>query len=167
MIRPERPGGEVAIRRVHDAAFGGPLEGRIVDGLRAEARPYVGLVAEVAGAVVGHVAFSPVTVDGAAVPGVGLGPVGVLPEQQGRGLGAALVRAGLAACRADGAALAVVLGDPAYYDRFGFVPAAGHGLRCVYPVPPEAFQALALVPGGLGDVAGLVRYHPAFDAATI
>ncbi len=59
-------------------------------------------------------------------------------------------------------AAVVVLGHTAYYPKFGFVPAARFGLRCEYDVPPEAFMALELRPGGLAGAAGTVRYHPAF-----
>jgi putative acetyltransferase len=133
-----------------------------VEALRATARPFVSLVAEAEGCVAGHIAFSPVTVDGMDHGALGLAPMAVAPAHQRRGIGGALMRAGLAACRAAGAPFVVVLGDPAYYGRFGFVPAAHHGLRCEYDVPAGAFQVQALRPGALDGVRGLVRYHTAF-----
>jgi len=149
---------------VHEAAFGRPDEARLVARLRQEARPLVSLVAEAGARVIGHVTFSPVTLeDGGASPlAGGLGPVGVLPEAQGEGAGSALIRAGLAACRALGWRLLFVLGDPAYYARFGFVLAAPHGLHYASHDFDAAFQVQALVPGALAGARGWVRYHAAF-----
>jgi putative acetyltransferase len=125
----------------------------------------VSLVALCDGALVGHIFFSPVTIAAAPVELVpmGLAPVGVLPAYQRAGIGGALVRAGLAACRALGARAVVVLGHPSYYPRFGFVPARRFGLHCEY-VPPDddAFMARELQPGALAGVTGVVRYAPAF-----
>jgi putative acetyltransferase len=163
-VRPERATDHDTVRRMNVAAFGQPDEADLVDRLRAQARPYLGLVAEVEGAVVGHIAFSPVTLDPPR-PGLvafGLAPTAVLPEHQRRGAGAALVWEGLAACRRAGGSAVVVLGHPLYYPRFGFRPASTFGLRCEYDVPDEAFMALALVPGALDGASALARYHPAF-----
>jgi putative acetyltransferase len=117
-------------------------------------------VAEVGGAVVGHVAFSPVTTAGGAV-GVGLGPVAVVDSHRRRGIAAELVRAGLDACRASGFGWAVVLGEPAYYGRFGFRAAESFGLSDDYG-GGSAFQAIELSPGAMPTGAGLVRYAPEF-----
>src|SRR5690606_16435046 len=138
-------------------------EADLVDQLRHEAEPCVSLVAEEDGAVVGHVMFSPVTVDGHPDAKVmGLAPLAVHYDYQGRGIGSALVRAGLERCRALGALGVVAVGHPDYYPRFGFGPASRFGLRCEYDVPDDAFLALELVPGALAGKAGTVRYHAAF-----
>jgi putative acetyltransferase len=149
---------------VHEAAFGRPDEARLVARLRQEAQPAVSLGAERGGRTIGHVFFSPVAIDGdRAAPSAGaLAPVGVLPEEQGRGAGGALIRAGLEASRGLGWELVFVLGSPAYYGRFGFVLAAPHGLRYESPVFDAAFQVQALAAGALGRSRGWVRYHPAF-----
>jgi putative acetyltransferase len=84
------------------------------------------------------------------------------PARQRAGIGSALVRAGLERCKLLDAAAVVVLGHPAYYPRFGFVPAAAFGLACEYDVPAEAFMALELRPGALRGAAGTLRYHAAF-----
>jgi putative acetyltransferase len=123
------------------------------------------LVAERGGEVVGHILFSPVRIDsgGESVAAVGLAPMAVLPAQQRTGIGSALVRTGLAECRRAGHGSVVVLGHPAYYPRFGFVPASRHGLAWEHPAPDEAFMVLPLrangIPAGGG---GLVRYAPEF-----
>jgi putative acetyltransferase len=164
VVRPERPEDARAVWTVHEAAFGRPDEARLVARLRQEARPCVSLVAERAGRVVGHVLFSPIAIEGdpSAPAGGGLAPVAVLPDEQGRGAGAALIRTGIDAARGLGWELLVVLGDPAYYSRFGFVLAAPHGLHYGSHDLDVAFQALALAPGVQERARGWVRYHPAF-----
>ena len=160
-IRPESPGDRDAVRAVNEAAFGRPDEADLVGRLRDAAGPFLSLVAVAEGEVVGHILFTPVAVE-APADVRGLAPMAVRPDRQRSGVGAALVEAGLDACRADGAAAVVVLGHPDYYPRFGFRPASAFGLACEYDVPDEAFMALELVDGGLDGVDGLARYHPAF-----
>jgi putative acetyltransferase len=120
-IRPEERGDGPAVRAVHDRAFGGPTEGRIVEALHAVA-PRVSLVAVENAAVIGHILFTPVVVDAGTGTwtALGLAPMAVLPEHQRRGVGSTLVREGLHACRA--LRESVVLGHPHYYSRFGFRP---------------------------------------------
>lgn len=163
-VRPEHPADADAVRRVTRAAFGRPDEADLVDRLRQRAEGYLALVAVEAGEVVGHVAFSRVTVDppGQALAAVGLAPMAVRPDRQRCGVGSALVRAGLAACREAGAEAVFVLGDPAYYPRFGFRPAADSEIGNEYGAPREAFMALELVPGALDGVAGTARYDSVF-----
>jgi putative acetyltransferase len=162
-VRPERPADADAVRRVNDAAFDGPAEGVLVDALRAAGQAVVSLVAEADGLVVGHVLLSPVTVDDAGDV-LGLGPMAVFPAHQRTGVGTALVGAALAAARARGSAAVVVLGHPAYYPRFGFVPASRFGLSSEYDAPDDAFLALELRPGGLAGRRGVVRYRKEFAA---
>lgn len=162
-VRAERSDDAAAVRAVHEAAFERAAEAVLVDALRARARPVVSLVAEVDGAIVGHVMLAPVALpDHPDVRLMGLAPVGVLPAHQRRGVGSALVRAGLDESRRRGAGAVVVLGHPAYYPRFGFVPAARFGLGCEYDAPAEAFMALEIRSGHLAGVSGTVRYHAAF-----
>jgi putative acetyltransferase len=165
LVRAERPGDELAVRRVNEAAFERVAEGALVDALRAAGQAVVSLVAEADGAVVGHVLLSPVAVDGARSGHVvGLAPMAVVPAWQRRGVGTALVRGALAAARARGHGAVVVLGHPGYYPRFGFVPASRFGLRCEYDAPDDAFLACELRPGALDACRGLVRYRPEFAA---
>ena len=161
-VRPEAPADAAAVRAVTEAAFGQPDEADLVGRLRA-VPGYLALVAEVDGEVVGHVAFTPVALDPPASVDVrGLAPMAVAPGRQRAGVGSALVRAGLAACRADGAEAVVVLGHPEYYPRFGFAPGPPRGIACEYDVPAEAFMVLDLVPGALDGTEAVVRYDPAF-----
>lgn len=160
IIRHEEPGDEDAIRRVERAAFGRDAEADLVDALREAGAPLLSLVAVEGGRLLGHALFTPVAVgDGAAV---GLGPLAVLPALQGRGIGAALVREGLTELRAAGHGAVIVLGEPSYYRRFGFVPASRFGVRWDRPVPDDAFMALELRAGSLGG-GGVVHYPAAFD----
>ena len=163
-VREEGPDDLASIREVNDRAFDQPLEGRIVDALRAHGAVRLSLVALVDGRIAGHILFSPVTADGAAglASGLGLGPMAVLPEQQRRGVGAALIEAGLARLRDRGCPFVVVLGHHDYYTRFGFVPASRHGLRCEWDVPDDAFMAYVFDAAATGAAAGLIRYRPEF-----
>jgi putative acetyltransferase len=160
VIRPERPTDAAAIHAVHAASFPTPAEARLVDVLRAAGRLRVSLVAEIDGAIVGHIAFSPVTAT-SGTSGAGLAPLAVAQAYRRRGIAAELVRTGLDACRTAGFGWAVVLGAPTYYGRFGFAAAAEFGLSDEYGGGP-AFQAIALIPGALPVGAGLVRYAAEF-----
>jgi putative acetyltransferase len=123
------------------------------------------MVAELRGRLVGHIFFSPVAIDGpgASPPSAGLAPLAVAPDVQRRGAGSALIRAGLDACVLLAGWRAVfLLGDPAYYSRFGFVLAAPLGLRYENESFDPAFQALELAGGALSGCTGWVRYHEAF-----
>lgn len=159
-IRRETSADQAAIREVHRRSFPSEAEGELVDALREARRLTISLVAEVEGAIVGHVAFSPVTAG--ETMGLGLAPVAVLPDYRRRGIAAELIRAGLAEAARIGGGYAVVLGEPEYYGRFGFRPAAEWGLHDAYG-GGDAFQALSFQPGAIPRGAGLVRYAPEFD----
>jgi len=161
MIRAERPGDAAAIRSVHLAAFPSPAEGMLIDALRAAGHLTISRVAETRDGVAGHVAFSPVSVAAGARGGLGLGPIAVRPRDQRRGIGSRLVVDALAEARRAGARFIVVLGEPAFYARFGFAPAARWGLADEYG-GGAAFQALELTPAAIPRGAGLVRYAPEF-----
>ncbi|EKS9796873.1 MULTISPECIES: GNAT family N-acetyltransferase [Burkholderia] len=168
-LRDERASEADAIGRVIVAAFasepeGGQFERRIVDTLRADGALSLSLVAERDGRLIGHVAFSPVSIGGepsGSQGWYGLAPLAVLPDCQRQSIGAGLVRTGLDALRRLGARGCVLLGEPAYYTRFGFAPSGD----IVFPgVPPEYFLALSLdasAPRPSGDV----RYHDVFYPA--
>ena len=157
MIREESRGDEAAVRAVHKAAFPTDTEARLVDAIRANGNDRVSLVAEKQGRIVGHVLFSPVGVEGSE--GIGLAPVAVLPDFQRQGIGAALVTAGIAACRELGVKFIVVLGEPGYYKRFGFRPTH---LGNEYGVGEE-FMALDLEPHATAALHGMVKYSREFS----
>jgi len=168
-LRAERAGDVDAIGRVIVSAFAGEpqhgqFERQIVDALRADGTLSVSLVAERDERVIGHVAFSPVSIGGEPAGShgwYGLAPLAVRPECQRRSIGAGLVRTGLDALRRLGAHGCVVLGDPGYYARFGFVPS---GDLVFSDAPPEYFLALAFDEAAPRP-SGEVRYHAAFYPA--
>ena len=163
IIRKETPADTGAIGAVTRAAFlhaehTDHTEQFIVQALRAAGALSVSLVAELDGALIGHVAASPVNISDGTPRWYGLGPVSVLPAHQHRGVGSRLVKQVLDDLRQLGAAGCVVLGEPAYYGRFGF---RAESTLVLPGVPPAYFQALVLE-GALP--AGSVSYHPAFEA---
>ncbi|PCJ51365.1 MAG: GNAT family N-acetyltransferase [Candidatus Hydrogenedentota bacterium] len=164
-IRLEIPADQEAIFRINAEAFERDGEARLVDALRDAGVLTLSLVAEVDGAAVGHIAFSPVTIETArgSVDAIGLAPMSVLKVHQRTGVGSVLVREGLLRLTDAGHASVVVLGHPAFYPRFGFKSAQStYGLDNEYGAPDEAFMALELAPGALEDVQGLVKYHSVF-----
>lgn len=162
-IRSEQPGDVAGVRAVNEAAFDTRAEADLVDALRARARPIVSLVAEQHAGIVGHILFSPVTLLGHEELGLmGLAPMAVLPAHQRQGIGSALVRAGLEACREQGVPGVVVLGHRDFYPRFGFVPAWRFGIRSEYDVADDVFMIVELEAGVLRGRSGTIRYHPAF-----
>lgn len=166
-IRPETPEDSHAVRRLLLAAFPSDDEAVIVDELRSANALVVSLVAvDVQRSVVGHIGFSPVTIrpqPSKPCRILGLAPLSVAPDVQKCGVGSSLVTAGIRACEEVGCEAVVVLGDPAFYGRFGFRPAAGHGLRCLFDAPPEAFTARVARPDALPMTPATVHFHSTFD----
>ena len=161
-IRPERPADVVAIGELttlafKDTAHGSGAEARIVERLRAAKALTVSLVAIEDDEVVGHVACSPVTIKPVQPDWYGLGPVSVRPDRQRLGIGQALIRAALDELQRREAGGCVLLGDPGYYHRFGFVSDAALTYR---RAPSRYFQRLLL---GDGSARGDVSFHSAFD----
>jgi putative acetyltransferase len=160
-IRDEQPADVDAIREVNRQAFAQDVEGRIVDALRDGGAVVLSLVAVADGQVVGHILFSPLTVGSTA--GAALGPMAVLPAYQRRGLGRQLVEAGIGRLRDSGCPFIVVIGHPEFYPRFGFQPAAAHGLTCEWDVPSEAFMVNILDPRVAGSLRGRAQYRTEFS----
>jgi putative acetyltransferase len=163
-IRAEEPADHPGIFRVVRDAFGQDDEARLVDALRASDAfiPELSLVALDEAAIVGHVLFTRIAIrDGdASHPGLALAPVAVTPSHQGKGIGSALIRRGLAEAGARGHGVVIVVGHPEYYPRFGFVPAQARGIHAPFPVNDASFLALALRAGGLEGIRGTVEYAP-------
>lgn len=160
IFRTERPGDGDEIDEVVYAAFDRPDEADLVLALREQGAISVSQVAEYEGAVIGHLTMSPVLIDGEDLGWLGLAPVSVWPDCQRQGVGSGMIKEAINAANELDWAGIVVLGEPAFYRRFGFRPARELGLSSPYPGVGDAFMALALkqpVP------RGLVTYHPAFD----
>lgn len=169
LVRPESPGDADAVRAVHLAAFDRPelagrpaVEAALVDALRAGGYvlPDLSFVAVDDGTVVGHVAASRATVGGE--PAVALGPIGVLPDRQARGIGSALVEGLLAAADARAERAVVLLGDPAYYGRFGFRDSRQLDVTAPDPAWREHFQVRPLAAWAANPMSGPAAYAPPF-----
>jgi putative acetyltransferase len=159
-IRPETPRDHAAIRQLLTEAFGQPAEADLVDRLRADSDLLLSLVAEEDGAVVGHVAFSRLIVDGATepYPAVALAPLAVAADKRRQGIGRRLVQAGHGRLVIAGESFFVVLGDPAYYGRF-------HYRRDLAAAFQSAYQGDALMALAFGNppLQGSLRYARAFQ----
>ncbi|MGY1916593.1 GNAT family N-acetyltransferase [Blastococcus sp. SYSU DS0973] len=167
IVRRELPRDREAVRAVHAAAFalpsgGVPGEAHLVDALREDGDvvPGLSLVAELGGEVVGHVLCSRGDIEGR--PALGLGPLGVVPARQRRGVGQALMHGVLAAADALVEPCVALLGDVGYYGGFGFLPAHQVGVRPPDPGWGAHFQIRRLT-AWTDDVAGQFHYAPAFD----
>ncbi len=165
IIRREEPQDIATIRWVNEQAFGGSSEANAIDQLRDRGAAVLSLVAVIDDRVVGHLFFSPITIEAPdrSWPGLGLAPLSVLPEFQRQGIGTALMNAGLEECRRLGHERVIVLGHPDYYPRFGFERASLHGVRFEFEAPDEACLILALHPGALDGVSGLAKYQPEWN----
>jgi putative acetyltransferase len=163
-IRRETESDYAAIADVTAAAFGKQDEVRLVEAIRAsdEFVPELTLVADEDGRIVGHVMFSYSALEGSDTRLLQLSPLSVVPDHQGRGIGAALTRKALRLADERGEPLVLVLGHPTYYPRFGFRPASSLGLQAPNPEwPDEVFMA---VPLSAYDPAlrGRVTFAPPF-----
>lgn len=159
VIRHENPSDIPLIYDINKTSFPSASEANLVDRLRADGDAVYSLVAEVDGAVVGHVMFSRMT---GPFRALGLAPVAVLPEYRRQGIAAALIERGKELAKADGWEAMFVLGDTAYYSRFGFDVDLAKGFK--NPFAGDHFMALALLERGLPTRTGKVDYAPAFSA---
>ncbi|OEF25847.1 GNAT family N-acetyltransferase [Vibrio rumoiensis] len=169
LIRTEAPADILTIDSLLRQTFPTSSEAKLVRSLRENSRFTLSLVAcSDEGEVIGHVLFTPVTIDGDDLGWQGLAPVAVKEEYRGQGIAEALIRSGLDSLYEFGYSACFVLGSPHYYSRLGFQDGAPMGLVSIYNVMPEyqvgAFQALALADGAFDGQAGLVEYSPEFNA---
>jgi len=163
IVRPESPADPTAIEAVTVAAFvnaphAAHTEQFIVAALRRAGQLTVSLVAELSGEIVGHVAVSPVVLSDGSAGWFGLGPISVLPEHQGRGIGSRLMREVLQRLRDSGTHGCVLVGDPGFYQRFKF---RSHTALAYPDVPADVFLVL---PFGDAVPRATVTFHPAFGA---
>lgn len=163
IVRRERPNDKDSITSVHDGAFLGSGESRLVSLLRESDAfvPKLSLVAELDGQIVGHVLFSKIILreDERDLKSLSLAPVAVLPAHQKRGIGNALISKGLELARELGFRSVLVLGDPAYYGRFGFRHDLVKNIECRYFC--EQFAGLELEPGALSKISAAIAKYPA------
>jgi len=167
-IRKEQPGDSEAIRDLTTHAFGGHVEADIIDALRYACPDVLSIVAVDNGSIVGHILFSPVTVETAngTITGMGLAPMAVLPDWQRQGIGSALVRHAFTLLRNQHCPFVIVLGHPDYYSRFGFVPTSRYGLTCQWEgVPDEAFMVIVFDKDIMENIHGVARYRDEFNQA--
>jgi putative acetyltransferase len=163
-IRLETARDVESIRALNLAAFESRTEAHLVDALRLQALPLLSLVADADGVVVGHILFSPATLDSDPdIKVMGLAPMAVAPGWQRQGIGSALVTEGITRCRALSIDAIIVIGHAHFYPRFGFAPASRFGITCEYDVPDDVFMMLVLDRNRLSGKSGLVRYHPVFN----
>jgi putative acetyltransferase len=174
IIRRERPADHAVVRSLHRAAFAtDPVSGkrrapddvpeaRLVDDLREDAGflPHLSLVAVDGDEVIGHVIATRGWLEPLGTPALGLGPLGVLPGAQGRGIGTVLVHALLAVAEACEEGVVALLGSPDYYRRFGFVCSTDLGVAPPEPGWGAYFQARRLRPG---TAEGTFRYAEPFS----
>jgi len=166
-IREEQHQDRNAIREVNIQAFGQNQEADLIDKIRRSCNDLISLVALIKRTIVGHICFSPVTIESKVktIQGMGLAPMTVLPAFQRKGIGTELVRDGIERVKKKGFPFIIVLGHASYYPRFGFEPASHYGIRCEWDVPDSAFMILLLDEPEMRESAGLARYLPEFAEA--
>ena len=163
-IRNEEAGDIEQVRDVLRLAFPTHAESKLVDVLRANGKAIISLVAELNSRIVGHILFSPVTTaPPGEAKGIGLAPVAVHPGVQSRGIGSKLIGTGLNLCKKLGFDYCVVLGDPKYYQRFGFETASHFGIRNEYGVDHE----FMVIHFSERQVSGLAQYEPEFGMFSV
>jgi len=164
-IRQEQQRDIEAIRNLNEIAFDGPTEADVVDKLRRICDECLSIVAVDDDEVVGHIMFSPATVEnsGGVVQGMGLAPMAVLPQFQKQGIGGKLVKEGLKRAKELGYNSVIVIGHKDYYPRFGFQRASKWNIKCPFEVPDEAFMATELTVGTLKNISGMVKFPKEFE----
>ncbi|MES9991593.1 MAG: N-acetyltransferase [Candidatus Thiodiazotropha sp.] len=165
-IRKEKQSDRDAIYELNIVSFDNGPEAVLVNKLRATCKDYLSFVAIEDGVVVGHILFTPVTIDGYEAIGMGLAPMAVLPSHQRKGIGSKLVRYGLEYLRTIACPFVIVLGHPEYYPRFGFELASKYRLVSQWEgVPDEAFMVVVFDQAALPKAGGIARYRDEFDEA--
>ena len=159
-IGAETPSDAAAIHSVEAEAFGREEEAILVGALRELNQGFISFVATESERIVGHICFSRVRIEDCDGEFSALAPLAVLASRQRRGIGAKLVKAGLDECRRRNVDAVFVVGDPAYYSRFGFIPASERGVRCEFEVPEQAFRVFEVNARSVRP--GMLRYAAPF-----
>lgn len=162
-IRKENPGDIDRVYTINLQAFDTSAEADLVDRLRDSGVPITSLIAEFDEKLVGHILFTPMTMNNYNVKIAGLAPMAVLPDYQNKGVGSALIKKGLEYCAKENYAAVAVLGHPNYYPKFGFVPSTRFDLISEYDVPKEVFMIKELKRDSLSRISGIVKYHEEFS----
>lgn len=165
LIRTEAPADILAVDRLLKRTFPSDQEANLVMALRENSNLTLALVAcDDEGELIGHIMFSPVTIDGIDLNWQGLAPLAVDPNHQEQGIGKQLVTQGLEFLTDFSYPACVVLGDDAFYGKFGFQSAEKREIFCQWEVPTNAFQVCELIAGTLDQVKGLVKYSAEFES---
>lgn len=163
LIRTEAPADILAVDRLLKSVFDTQAEADLVMALRENGHRTLSLVAcDDEGEVIGHAMFSPVTLNGEDLNWQGLAPLAVKASCRRQGIGAEMVREGLASLGELGYPACVVLGEPAYYGRLGFDSAAQFGFHCQWPGNEQYFQIVSLWEDELQGRSGLIEYCAEF-----
>jgi putative acetyltransferase len=164
IIRNEKIEDQKAVREINLKAFPTDVEAALVEKLRSS-MDTISLVAVHEDKVVGHIFFSPLTIenDKKSFKALILAPIAVLPEYQKQGIGSKLVENGIIECRNQGHSIIVLVGHPEYYPRFGFISAEQNGIEHPFEVPEDVFMVYELVPGVLNNVNGVLKYSEPFE----
>lgn len=165
LIRPESESDFACIARVHEQAFGQPGEARLVERIRTTAAyiAELSLAAVLESKIVGHIILSKVSLEHASnIELLALAPLAILPEWQNQGFGGLLVREAIERADKLGHTLITVLGDNAYYERFGFETASKEGIKSIFDVPDEHYMILKLS-AYKKEIKGTVCYPSVFD----
>ncbi|KJY88867.1 GNAT family N-acetyltransferase [Vibrio neptunius] len=165
LIRTEAPADILAVDRLLKSTFETKAEAALVMKLRENGRRTLSLVAcNDDGEVVGHVMFSPVTLNNEDLNWQGLAPLAVKESYRRQGVAAELVKEAFESLKEFGYPACVVLGQPEYYSRFGFEASEKYGFNCQWEVPIGSFQVIALAEGEFTNRSGLIEYSPEFSA---
>jgi putative acetyltransferase len=168
IIRQEKPEDIDDIHSLNEQAFGQPQEANIIDNLRINCDNLLSLVAVENEKIVGHILFSPATIEGqhGVIKGMALAPMAVLPKMQRKGIGTQLVQKGIENLRKMQCPFVIVLGYPEYYPSFGFERASLYEIKCQWEgIPDEAFMILWLDKSTTNPVSGFAKYRDEFDEA--
>ncbi|WP_261816758.1 GNAT family N-acetyltransferase [Vibrio gallicus] len=164
LIRTEAPADNLSIDRLLKSVFPTDAEANLVRSLRENGKVTLSIVAsDDEGQVMGSAQFSSITLAGIDYGWQGLAPVAVAEEYRNQGIAEQMIREGLSILFELGYPACVVLGDPAYYSRFGFAAAEQHRFRCQWDIPAGAFQVLDLTGDSFTGLSGLIEYSEEFD----